>query len=84
MRALFAVALGATLLAGCGSNRSCKDACGKIQGCSIIEAGLTCDDGSTCDDTAGTCAECVNDTSCDDLMAGKCQSHCPGVQFTKY
>ena len=82
MRTLFAMAVGAVLLAGCGSNRNCKDACSKLQGCNIIQGGLSCD--AHCNDTQGTCAECLNDTACQDIMAGKCASHCPGVELTKY
>lgn len=81
MRAIFGVMLAsAVLLGGCGSNRSCKDACSKLQSCNLNSAGLSCD--SDCGDTGGTCAECLNDTSCGDITGGKCASHCPGVQLS--
>ena len=72
--ALFAPALG------CG-DKSCKNACDRLKACAINSSGLSCD--SNCGAPDDSCAVCVNGTSCDDVLAGKCAGDCPKAVFTK-
>jgi len=72
------VSLGLAL-SGCGGSSDCKNACSKFSSCGLKSSGLSCD--TNCNQ--GDCAECVDETSCGDLLLGRCESKCPGVSFTK-
>jgi hypothetical protein len=63
------VALAALTLAACGDNRSCKDACAKLDSCSLADSSFTCSD--SCISPAATCAACINGTACSDILS-KC------------
>lgn len=61
-------ALAALALAACGGNdRSCRDACDKLDSCNLIDSSFTCSVG--CGEPAATCAACINTTSCGDILS---------------
>ncbi len=70
---------GFSFLGGCGDDTDCKGACDTLSSCGLKSSGLSCD--ADCDQ--GDCAACVNETSCEDIEAGKCADQCPDVSFTK-
>ena len=74
------VAAFAVALAGCGSAPNCNDACNKLQTCNLSSSGFSCD--SSCGSPDDTCASCVNNTVCADIVAGDCASSCPKATFT--
>jgi len=67
-------------VAGCGSNKSCKDACDKLQSCSLNSSNFSCDASCTAPDS--DCASCLNSHACSDITSGKCNSSCSGITFT--
>jgi hypothetical protein len=69
------------LLATCGGDDDCKNACDRLKSCALSSSNLSCD--SSCKDAVKTCAECLNDTSCDDIAAGRCAGACGGRVFAK-
>jgi hypothetical protein len=70
------------LVVGCGDDKppppspSQKVACDTLDFCKISKKGLSCDS-----DTASACAQCINGTSCQGLLAGACVPQCPGMDF---
>jgi len=69
------------LLAGCGSDPpppspNQKVACDTLDFCKISSSGFSCDG-----DKASACAQCINASSCNALLAGTCKPDCPGVSF---
>jgi len=73
---LLAVLAAALVLAGCGADRSCKNACDKLSACGFSTSGLSCD--AKCGGTDADCAECVNDHSCAELLV-RCGGNGMGV-----
>lgn len=73
---VFLLGLG---LAGCG-DKSCKNACDKLNSCALKSSGFSCD--ATCTSPEDTCAVCLNATACADITAGKCAADCPKASFT--
>jgi hypothetical protein len=74
--------VAALLLAtSCGGNKSCKDGCDKLSSCNLNSSGFSCD--NSCGAPDDTCAVCVNDKACDEIIAGKCASDCPKATFTR-
>ncbi len=63
------LAVAALTLAACGDNRNCKDACAKLDSCSLADSSFTCSD--SCSDPAAGCAACINGTACSDILS-KC------------
>ncbi len=51
-------------------------ACNTLDSCRISSSGLSCDDGK-----AGSCAQCINASSCAAILDGLCRADCPGVSF---
>lgn len=78
LNAFFVLAIALSLSA-CGASKSCKDACDKVNTCGLKSSGLSCD--ASCAAPADGCAVCVNDTSCADILSGKCTASCPGTSF---
>jgi len=65
---------------GCGSSGNCKEACDKLQSCSLNSSGFSCD--ASCGAPDSSCAQCLNSDSCSDITSGKCASSCPNATFT--
>jgi len=77
---LLATLLG-VFLGSCGGDDDCKNSCDRLKGCALSSSNLSCD--SACKEEDRACAACLNDTSCDDITAGKCTSACGGRTFSK-
>ncbi len=53
-----------------------KAACDTLSFCRISESGFSCDA-----DKVSGCAQCINGTACNAILAGACSGACPGVTF---
>ena len=63
-------------LSACGADRSCKNACDKLDSCGFSTSGLSCD--AKCGGADADGAECVNDRSCGELVP-RCGGNGVGV-----
>lgn len=71
----------ALLIIGCGSDPpppspNQKAACDTLDFCRISSSGFSCDG-----DKLSVCAQCINASSCQAILAGACARDCPGVSF---
>ncbi len=64
---LVSLAAALLLLGACGHNKSCKDACAKPDSCSLADSSFSCDE--NCGEPRATCAKCINDTACAEILA---------------
>jgi len=73
--------LATAALVACGSDPTCKDGCDKVRACGLRTSGLACSSGTTgCTTPESHCAQCLADTSCDELRGGACASACTGFR----
>ncbi|HET9598459.1 MAG TPA: hypothetical protein VFP65_22915 [Anaeromyxobacteraceae bacterium] len=61
------LATSTLVLAGCGGNTSCKDACAKLDSCNLADSSFTCSD--SCSDPAAGCASCINSHACGAILS---------------
>lgn len=56
-------------------NPDCKVACEKVNACGLKSMNISCE--ANCGNPDDQCAICLNETSCEEIKAGKCISSCP-------
>jgi len=61
-------------MAACGGGDN-KSACDKLVACNLSSSGFSCNDQDS------DCGDCLNDSSCDDIVGGHCTSACPAAEF---
>ncbi len=75
-RLLLLAALAVTPLLGCSSTADCKSACDKLKDECQLNKVVSLDCSAGCQSERETCAQCIDDKTCQEIKDGACNASC--------